>query len=96
MNPCNKVEHKYETHYCSAGNQPNMATGPIADAQTKRLAFSLVRVTGLKTPEDWHNTGLTVVLEDKNHLTQEWTYQYKGKTGTRTFNYTREISPHVR
>src|SRR5215470_8856004 len=62
------------THYCSAGNQPNMATGPITDPQTKRIAFSLVRVTGLKTPDDWHNTGLTVILEDKNHLTQEWTY----------------------
>jgi len=82
-------DHLLATHYCSAGNQPNMATGPITDPQTKRIAFSLVRVTGLKTPDDWHNTGLTVILEDKNHLTQEWTYLYKGETGKTVFHFTR-------
>src|SRR5262249_23462690 len=71
-------DHLLATHYCSAGNQPQMATESIIEPQSKRLAFSLVRVTGMKTPEDWHNTGLVVLLEDKNHLTQEWTWQYKG------------------
>lgn len=82
-------DHLLATHYCSAGNQPNMSTESITDPQTKRIAFSLVRVTGLKTSDDWHNTGLTVILEDKNHLTQEWTYLYKGETGKTVFHFTR-------
>ena len=76
------------THYCSANNQPQMVTPTITDAQ-KPLAFSLARITGLKSPDAWHNTGLTVTQIDNDHLTQEWTYQSKGKTGKNVFRYTR-------
>ena len=81
-------DHLIATHYCSAKNQPQMATSTITDAQ-KPLAFSLVRVTGLKSADDWHNTGLTVIQEDNDHLTQEWSYQFKGKTGKNIFHFTR-------
>ena len=78
------------THYCSVGNQPHMATEAIMQPQVRRLAFSLTRVTGMKTPNDWHNTGLLMVFEDKKHLTQEWTYEFKGETGKTVFHFTRE------
>src|SRR5437588_3667851 len=81
-------DHLIATHYCSAKNQPQMITSAITDGQ-KPLAFSLARVTGLKSPDDWHNTGLTVIQEDNDHLTQEWTYESKGKSGKRIFRYTR-------
>src|SRR5213596_974392 len=81
-------DHLIATHYCSARNQPQMITPAISDVQ-KPLAFSLARITGLKSPDDWHNTGLTVIQEDNDHLTQEWTYQSKGKTGKTVFRYTR-------
>jgi alpha-amylase/alpha-mannosidase (GH57 family) len=81
-------DHLIATHYCSAKNQPQMATSAITDAQ-KPLVFSLVRVTGLKSVDDWHNTGLTVIQEDNDHLTQEWSYQFKGKTGKNIFHFTR-------
>src|SRR5438105_7919382 len=42
-----------------------------------------------KSADDWHNTGLTVIQEDNDHLTQEWSYQFKGKTGEDTFCFTR-------
>lgn len=77
------------THYCSAGNQPHMVTSAPADLQ-KGLSFSLERVTGLKTPDDWHNTGLTITLDDQNHMTQRWTYLYKGQAGATVFHYTRK------
>jgi len=77
------------THYCVAGNQPQMVTGVPGDLE-KGLTFSLERVTGMKTPEDWHNTGVTLTLDDKDHMTQRWTYLYKGKTGTTVFHYTRK------
>jgi hypothetical protein len=78
------------THYCSAKNQPQMATEGIADPLANSVAFSLVRVTGLKSPEAWHNTGLEVTMEDQDHLTQKWTYLYKGKAGTNFFHFTRD------
>ena len=81
-------DHLIATHYCSAKNQPQMATSTISDAQ-KPLAFSLARVTGLKSADAWHNTGLTVIQEDNDHLTQEWSYQFKGKTGKNIFHFTR-------
>ena len=56
----------------------------------KGLTFSLERITGLKTPEDWHNTGLTIILDDNDHMTQHWTYLYKGQPGTTDFHYTRK------
>jgi len=81
-------DHLIASHYCSAKNQPQMATSTITDAQ-KPLAFSLVRVTGLKSADAWNNTGLTVIQEDSDHLTQEWSYQFKGKTGKNIFHFTR-------
>ena len=81
-------DHLIATHYCSTKNQPQMVTSTITDAQ-KPMAFSLARITGLKSPDDFHNTGLTVIQEDNDHLTQEWTYQSKGKTGKTIFRYTR-------
>jgi hypothetical protein len=83
-------DHLLATHYCAAKNQPQMASEAIADPLAKNLAFHLVRVTGLSSPEAWHNTGLVVTLEDRDHVTQEWTYLFKGKTGTTFFHYTRE------
>ena len=77
------------THYCSAKNQPQMATEAIADPLAKSVAFSLVRVTGLVSPDAWHNTGLVVTLEDGDHLTQRWTYLSHGKNGTNSFHFTR-------
>ena len=82
-------DHLLATHYCSAGNQPQMATEAIRDPETRTLAFSLVRVTGLKTPDDFHNTGIEVKLEDQDHLTQKWSYRDHGKNGTNTFRYSR-------
>jgi len=81
-------DHLIATHYCSVGNQPQMVTEPIKDSSSS-LVFSLSRVTGMKTPDDWHNTGLTVTLEDNQHLTQVWTYEYKGQKGTNTFRFVR-------
>src|SRR5437870_8368165 len=81
-------DHLIATHYCAAKNQPQMVTATITDVQ-KPLAFSLVRVTGMKSPDDWHNTGLTVIQEDNDHLTQEWLYDAKRKSGKNVFHFTR-------
>src|SRR5215467_1825802 len=81
-------DHLLATHYCSAKNQPQMVTPPIFDVQ-KPLSFSLVRVTGLKSPDDFHNTALKVIREDDDHLTQEWSYEHKHKSSKNSFRFTR-------
>ena len=83
-------DHLIATHYCIARNQPQMITRTVGDLEKDGLTFSFARVTGMKTPDDWHNTDLTIKLDDKDHMTQRWNYLYKGKTGTTTFHYTRK------
>src|SRR5439155_11633433 len=80
-------DHLIATHYCVAGNQPQMVTRTVGDLEKDGLTFSFSRVTGMKTPEDWHNTDLMVKLDDKDHMTQRWNYLYKRKTGTTIFHY---------
>jgi hypothetical protein len=46
-----------------------MTSKAITQPISRSLPFSLVRVTGMITPEDWHNTGLIMTLEDAQHLT---------------------------
>lgn len=82
-------DHLIATHYCSAGNQPQMVSRAPVDLQNG-LSFSLERVTGMKTPDEWHNTGLTITLDDREHMTQRWTYLHKGQAGTTVFHYTRK------
>ena len=82
-------DHLIATHYCIAGNQPQMVTG-IPDDLQKGVAFTLARVTGMKAADDWHNTGVTITLDDPTHMTQRWTYLYKGKMGSNVFHYTRK------
>jgi hypothetical protein len=54
------------------------------------LAFKLVQVTGLKTAEEGHMVGLTLIMGDKDHFTQEWTFFDKGKTQSNLFRFTRK------
>ena len=77
------------THYCSAGNQPQMRTEPIAGAATK-FTFSFVRVSNLASPTAGHMRQLVITLQDHAHFTQEWTWKENGKTGMELFRFTRK------
>jgi len=78
------------THYCSEGNQPSMRTETLKGV-ARKYSFSLVSVSGLKSPDAGHMTGLVLTLVDKDHLKQEWTYRSsKGKTTTDAFDVRRK------
>jgi hypothetical protein len=77
------------THYCSAGNQPQMRTAALAGPVTK-LSFDFVRVTNLATPAAGHMRHLTVTLVDSDHLTEEWTWQEGGEAKAQLFRFTRK------
>jgi hypothetical protein len=78
------------THYCSYGNQPQMRTETLKGTGNK-YSFSLVSVTGLKSPNEGHMTGLVLTLVDKDHMTQEWKHvNSKGKFGGELVEFRRK------
>jgi hypothetical protein len=82
-------DHLNIVHYCSEGNQPQMRTATIKESAGP-LAFKVVQVTGLKSPDAGHMIGLSLSLSDHDHFTQEWTYLNKGKSTTDLFKFTRK------
>jgi hypothetical protein len=76
------------THYCAAGNQPTMQSAPSPAANGK-YDFSLLRVSGTKTPDEGHMAALSISIPDKDHLIQTWTFDDHGKAMIDTFSYTR-------
>ena len=82
-------DHLLVTHYCSMGNQPQMKTATIT-ALDSPLAFKIVQVTGMKSPDEAHMVGLILTMPDKDHFTQQWTYKDKGKEQANVFKFTRK------
>lgn len=82
-------DHILITHYCSAGNQPQMKTETL-NGKPDKYTFTLLRVNGMKSPNEGHMVGLVLTLPDKDHLTQEWTFEDKGKTMAEKFHFQRK------
>src|SRR2546422_881682 len=82
-------DHLMMTHYCSAGNQPQMKTATITELNGA-LTFQAYQITGLKSPDDAHMMGLTLKMPDNDHFTQQWTYRDKGKAQADVFKFTRK------
>lgn len=61
------------THYCMAGNQPNLR-GTYAP-QTKTLTFDFLGATNLKSADDGHMHHAVYTFVDKDHLKTLWTFQ---------------------
>ncbi len=78
------------THYCSANNQPRMKAQP-ASGEINSLAFSYVDATNLAPPDSGHMHRLVVTFQDKDRMTQEWTWREYGKDAfTELFEYKRK------
>ena len=77
------------THFCTSGNQPQMETAPIT-GDAKQFSFEFVRATNLASPSDGHMHHLTVTLVDKDHFTEEWTWQEGGAGHAALFHFTRK------
>ncbi|MGB7849209.1 MAG: hypothetical protein WBL63_26585 [Candidatus Acidiferrum sp.] len=82
-------DHIVAIHFCSAGNQPVLKTGPLP-AATGRYDFTLERIYGQNTPDELHMVELVVTITDKDHFTQDWTNLSQGKRSTNTITYARK------
>lgn len=99
MRPSNEAEmitmyslngnHLVVTHYCSVGNQPTMQTGSLTGA-TGKYDFHYVSVAGTKTPDEGHMIALSLIIRDKDHFIQVWTFEDHGKSNSETFVYSRK------
>jgi hypothetical protein len=77
------------THYCSLHNQPRMRSQTSRPDQNK-IAFDFVDVTNLSAPGAGHMSRLIVTFEDKDHITQEWTYREKDRESTVVVRFERK------
>jgi hypothetical protein len=77
------------THFCSAGNQPQMSTAPVT-GPTNEFSFSFVRATNLASPGAGHMHHLTVALQDHDHFSEAWTWNDNGKEHTEVFHFMRK------
>lgn len=78
------------THYCSIGNQPRMRAPGLAPGG-KSIRFRFADITNLAKPDAPHISHLTVLFEDANHFTQEWTSSASGKEEPAIFKWTRKL-----
>lgn len=78
------------THYCAMGNQPRMVADASSDTKEVHFAFKDI------TNDDGKSGAmreLTIVLLDKNHHNQIWTWvDGSGKEETTTFKFARSGS----
>ncbi|HXI88775.1 MAG TPA: hypothetical protein VNO24_02055 [Blastocatellia bacterium] len=74
------------THYCAAGNQPRMRA---RSSQGDSIVFQFVDAANLKGSADGHMRGLVIKFQDKDHVTEEWTWKADGKETTSVFHLQR-------
>lgn len=82
-------DHIVAIHFCSAGNQPVLKTGPLS-APGGSYDFQIERAYGLGSPEDLHMVELLVTFADNDHFSQAWTNLDHGKRSTNTIQLARK------
>lgn len=76
------------THYCSAKNQPRMDAKQI-DLASNKFQFELFDITNLANPADGHMQGLTLSIQDEDHLKQGWTWRQNNQDKISEFVFER-------
>src|ERR1700730_1422832 len=65
-------------HYCPTNNQPHMRAVP-SSGNAKELAFSFIDAGNLPSIAVGHEHKMVMEFEDKDHITERWTWQTNGK-----------------
>ena len=77
------------THYCAAQNQPRMAAKVSDDGKT--FTFDFIDGTNIASPDDGHMRKLVLMIQDKDHFTEQWFFAQKGKDDDHgIFQFTRK------
>ena len=78
-------------HYCPTNNQPRMRATPRSN-EVKELVFQFVGAGNLITPSTGHEHKLVLRFEDRDHITEEWTWRQDGKDSVMIYHFTRKNS----
>ena len=65
-------------HYCPTNNQPHMRAIPSLE-NVSQLAFSFLNAGNLPNIAVGHEHRMIMDFEDKDHITERWTWQRNGK-----------------
>ena len=76
-------------HYCPTNNQPRMRALPPA-GDVKELVFSFQGAGNLPSPATGHEHKLVLRFEDKDHLTEHWTWRQNGKDTEMSYHFVRK------
>lgn len=77
------------THYCGAGNQPQMKAAPSKDGN--RYDFQFTGGSNLDPKKDGHMHDAAITFIDADHVQSEWTYWEKGaRQETKAFKLARK------
>lgn len=77
------------THYCSRNNQPRMRLESY-DGKAGKLDFDFLDATNMASNQDGHMHKLMLLNPDKDHLTQEWSWQENGQETPAIFHFERK------
>jgi hypothetical protein len=76
-------------HYCPTNNQPRMRAIP-KDGQIKELEFEFQSAANLPDAASGHEHKLLIELQDKDHITEHWTWRKNGKDSVSVFHFVRK------
>jgi len=65
-------------HYCPTNNQPHMRAVP-SSGDVKQLTFSFLTAGNLPSIAVGHEHKMVLDFEDRDHITERWTWQKNGK-----------------
>jgi hypothetical protein len=76
-------------HYCPTNNQPRLRATP-GPGEIKELVFSYESTGNLATPTTGHEQKLVIQFEDKDHITEAWTWRANGKDTPLVYHLSRK------
>ena len=76
-------------HYCPTNNQPHMRAVPDSD-DVKQLIFAFQSAGNLPSINVGHEHKMMLDFEDKDHITERWTWRKNGKDTDMVYHLVRK------
>ncbi len=76
-------------HYCPTNNQPRMRAVPPS-GDVKELVFAFEGAGNLRSLDVGHEHKLVIQFQDKDHITERWTWRSNGKDTEMVYRFARK------
>jgi hypothetical protein len=76
-------------HYCPTNNQPRMRAVP-PPGEIKELVFAFKGAGNLASLDEGHEHKLVIQFQDKDHITERWTWRSNGKDTEMVYRFARK------